>query len=145
MDVYNAFLQGDLHEEIYMQLPQGFKSQGETQPVCRLLKSLYGLKQAPRQWNAKLSEALVRMGFSQSQYDHSLFVKRTTEGVTIVLVYVDDMLITGDTLKLIEDTKEKGIQDKRPWRVKIFLGDRICKIGKGYLNAPKEVHTGIDI
>jgi len=66
MDVYNAFLNGDLTDEIYMDLPQGFASQGENK-VCRLVKSLYGLKQAPRQWNTKLSEALVRFGFVQSQ------------------------------------------------------------------------------
>lgn len=72
MDVYNAFLHGDLHDEIYMDLPQGFKSWGECKQVCRLSKSLYGLKQAPRQWNAKLVEALTKCEFRQSHYDHSL-------------------------------------------------------------------------
>ena len=48
MDVFNAFLQGYLFDEIYMEMPQGFTSQGEKQQVCRLVKSLYGLKQAPR-------------------------------------------------------------------------------------------------
>lgn len=46
MDVFNAFMQGDLEDEIYMHLPQGFVSQGEK--VCRLTKSLYGLKHDPR-------------------------------------------------------------------------------------------------
>ena len=64
MDVFNAFLQGDLDDEIYMQLPQRFVGQGEK--VCRLTKSLYGLKQAPRQWNQKLTEALSNLKFKQS-------------------------------------------------------------------------------
>ncbi|XP_019231186.1 PREDICTED: uncharacterized protein LOC109212029 [Nicotiana attenuata] len=104
MDVYNAFLQGDLYDEIYMELPQGFKSQGKKKPVCRLIKSLYGLKQAPKQWNAKLTEALIKSELEQNQFDHSLFIKKTSEGTTMVLVYVDDMLITGDSLSLIEET-----------------------------------------
>lgn len=73
MDVHNAFLQGDLLEEVYMQVPNGFSSHEECQHVCRLHKSLYGLKHAPRQWNLKLTEALVDMGFAQSHYDCSLF------------------------------------------------------------------------
>ena len=65
MDVYNAFLQGDLYDEVYMTLPQGFKmtqgfsGQGEKH-VYKLIKSLYGLNQAPRQWNVKLTEALIK-------------------------------------------------------------------------------------
>ncbi|XP_018624004.1 uncharacterized mitochondrial protein AtMg00810-like [Nicotiana tomentosiformis] len=58
MDVNNAFLQGDLYEDVYMELPHGFQRQWEYK-VCKLLKSLYGLKQASRQWNIKLTEAFV--------------------------------------------------------------------------------------
>lgn len=63
LDVYNAFLQGDLHDEVYMQLPQGFPSQRESGIMCRLVKSMYGLKQANRQWNVKLTEALLHSQF----------------------------------------------------------------------------------
>ncbi|KAE8701666.1 hypothetical protein F3Y22_tig00110528pilonHSYRG00347 [Hibiscus syriacus] len=66
MDVYNSFLQGNLLEEVYMQLPQGFYSQGENM-VCRLQKSIYGLKQASRQWSMRLTEALATAGYFMQQ------------------------------------------------------------------------------
>lgn len=66
MDVFNAFLQGDLNEDVYVELPLGFIHQSGKGKVCKLLKSLYGLKQASRQWNIKLTTALCASGFCQS-------------------------------------------------------------------------------
>ncbi|KAF3625986.1 hypothetical protein FXO37_30563 [Capsicum annuum] len=105
MDVYNAFLQGDLDEEEYMKMPEGFQQKGNHK-VCSLLKSLYGLKQASRQWNIKLTIALITAGFHQSAHDYTLFTLKKLIGMVIVLVYVDDLLIIRDNEAMTYKAKE---------------------------------------
>lgn len=101
LHVQNVFLHGDLSEEVYMEVPPGFASQGGTHNVFKLHKSLNGFKQTPRQWSRKLTDALVQLGFSQSHYYYYLFTKVSGGDLVIVLVYVDDLFITGSRAQLI--------------------------------------------
>ena len=92
MDVNNAFLHGDLQEEVYMMQPPGYESDAHPDFVCRLRKALYGLKQAPRAWSNKIEEYLVTIGFLKSNADFSLYVKRTDHGIILLVIYVDDLI-----------------------------------------------------
>ena len=98
MDVKNAFLNGDLHEEVYMQPPPGYPHSGSQ--VCRLHRALYGLKQAPRAWFENFSSVVAQQGFTLSPHDTALFVRRSSTGITLILLYVDDMIITRDVLQV---------------------------------------------
>ncbi|XP_056849759.1 retrovirus-related Pol polyprotein from transposon RE2 isoform X2 [Raphanus sativus] len=133
MDVHNAFLHGDLEEEIYMQLPPGFKTDDPTK-VCQLRKSLYGLKQAPRCWFAKLSKALLSFGFIQSYEDYSLFSFVQGDVCLHILVYVDDFIIAGNNNSTIERFKtylHKCFKMKDLGNLKYFLGLEIARGPEG--------------
>ena len=103
MDVKNAFLNGDLIEEVYMQPPPGYDH--PPNQVCRLIKALYGLKQAPRAWFAKFSSTVCQFSFQSSPHDHALFIWKTTRGCTLLLLYINNMIITRDDLQGIYDLK----------------------------------------
>lgn len=82
-------------ETVYMQQPPGFIDASRPHHVCRLSKALYGLKQSPRAWFHTLSSALLEHGFAPSRYDPSLFILSSQGRTLVVLVYVDDILVTG--------------------------------------------------
>lgn len=124
MDVNNAFLHGELKEEVYMSMPPGFDSVGPHK-VCKLLKSLYGLKQASRKWYERLTTLLLNFGYKQAHADHSLFTHITTTSYTALLVYVDDIVIVGDSIAEVSKIKQLldqsfGIKDLG--LLKFFLG-----------------------
>jgi len=149
LDIKNAFLHGDLAEEVYMEQPPGFVAQGETNRVCRLKKSLYGLKQSPRAWFGKLSLAIEKYGIcflsnheeNHSKSDHSVFYKHSEHGLILLVVYVDDIVITGNDESGIYNLKKfihSQFQTKDLGELKYFLGVEITRSSKGiYLSQRK--------
>ena len=128
MDVHNAFLHGDLDEEVYMKLPPGFESSYPNK-VCRPRKSLYDLKQAPRCWFVKLVFVLKDYGFLQSYSNYSLF-NYTSGSIQInVLVYVDDLILSGNDSAALKTFKSYlsdffNMKDLGP--LKYFLGIEVA-------------------
>ena len=123
-DVKNAFLHGTLEEEIYMEVPPGFNF--EKGKVCKLRKALYGLKQSPRAWFGRFATVMKAMGYKQSQGDHTLFIKHSTSGGVIALiVYVDDIVVTGNDqaeMDILKGCLVREFEIKELGRLKYFLG-----------------------
>jgi hypothetical protein len=96
MDVKTTFLNGEIKEEVYIEQPQGFELHSRDTHVCRLKKSMYGLKQAPRAWYARIDNYLIRLGFSKSHADPNLYYKVMNNAPVILLLYVNDLFLTGE-------------------------------------------------
>ena len=99
MDVTTAFLSGNLKEDLFMAQPSGFEEKGSQALECRLKKSLYGLKQSPRCWYEELSKHLVSTGFKQSRADPCVFYKWSNGNLTVISVYVDDLILLADLVQ----------------------------------------------
>ncbi|KAJ9685012.1 hypothetical protein PVL29_017155 [Vitis rotundifolia] len=135
LDIKNAFLHGDLAEEVYMEQPPGFVAQGESGLVCRLRRSLYGLKQSPRAWFGRFSSVVQEFGMLRSTADHSVFYHHNSLGQCIYLVvYVDDIVITGSDQDGIQKLKQHlftHFQTKDLGKLKYFLGIEIAQSSSG--------------
>ncbi|XP_057991842.1 retrovirus-related Pol polyprotein from transposon TNT 1-94 isoform X2 [Hevea brasiliensis] len=134
LDIKNAFLHGYLQEEVYMEQPPGFVAQGELGKVCRLQMSLYGLKQSPRTWFGRFSEAVQEFGMQKSKCDHSVFYRQSEVGLILLVVYVDDIVITGSDSAGISSLKtflQTQFQTKNLGLLKYFLGIEVMRSKKG--------------
>jgi len=101
LDVNNAFLHGHLTEKVYMKQPPGFRNPEYPDYVCCLTKAIYGLKQAPHAWYSALKHALTEFGFINFKSDSSLFVFHIGSTLAYCLVYVDDLIITGNNSNFV--------------------------------------------
>jgi histone deacetylase 1/2 len=134
MDVNNVFLHGDLHEEVYMEQPPGYVDQTHLNLVCRLKKTLYGLKQTPRACSDKIGQYLVTSGFQTSNANFSLYVKKIDHGIVVIFIYVDDLIIIGDSDVDIFDLKKllkQKFEMKDLGKLRYFFGIEVIQSPKG--------------
>jgi hypothetical protein len=102
LDVNTAFLHCQLNEQVFMHQPTGFIDQSHPHHVCSLQKSIYGLKQAHRACYTALHSSLLALGFFNSQSDSSLFIYAQDGILLYVLVYVDDLILTGNNNSFLQ-------------------------------------------
>ena len=125
LDVQNAFLHGSISDDVYMKQPTCFVDPQYPTHVCKLRRSLYGLKQAPRAWFQCFSNHLEHLGFVASQADSSLFVYCHGLIRIYLLIYVDDILITGNNIECINTLIKDmgfGFYVERSWSSQLFFG-----------------------
>ena len=134
-DVNNAFLHGDLEEEVYMDIPPSFEDHQIEGIVCRLRKALYGLKQSPKDWFERFTQAMLKYGFKQSHADHILFVKHSSCGkTTALIIYVDETVLTGDDseeIPLLKKYLASEFEIKDLEILKYFLGIEVARFKDG--------------
>lgn len=123
MDVKTAFLNGNLKEEVYLKIPDGVDANPGM--VCRLIKSLYGLKQSPRCWNNRFNDVIVSLGFTRSQHDYCLYVNTNESDILYLVIYVDDVIITGNSKPKIDALKQKLCEEFDM----TDMGDLSCFLG----------------
>ncbi|OWZ00175.1 Integrase, catalytic core protein, partial [Phytophthora megakarya] len=128
MDVKTAILNGLLDEDIYMAQPDGFIVSIRPDYVCELKRSMYGLKQSPRMWNKTIDEFMLKMEFMKCESDHCIYLKRDSQELVFVSLYVDDLILASSSDKMLKDTKQ-ALSDRFEMtdmgQLKYFLGMEI--------------------
>jgi hypothetical protein len=146
LDVNNAFLHGHLTEKVYMKQPPGFRSPEKPNHVCCLTKAIYGLKQAPRAWYSALKQALLEFGFINAKSNSSLFVFHDGSTLACCLVYVDDLILTGNNSTFVAsviDGQKFSIKDLG--YLHFFLGVEVVPTEEGlFLTQHKYIRDLLD-
>ena len=133
LDVSNAFLPGDLSEDVYMDIPPGLPGYSSNQS-CKLRKSLYGLKQENEKWYEKLSQLLLSCSYKHAHADHSLFIKSHGFDFTALIIYVDDIVLTDNSVQeidYIKRTLHSNFHTKDSGQLKYFLEIEVAHSIKG--------------
>eukprot|EP00253_Pinus_taeda_P026096 PITA_26096 len=133
MDLKNAFLNGVIEEEEYIEQPEGFEVFSSESHVCRLKRELYGLKQAPHAWYTRIDSYFTGLGFSKSEVDPNLYQIVVEGKLLIIVLYVDDLILTGDELLILscKDDLAKEFEMKDLGLLHYFLGLKIWQCNGG--------------
>lgn len=146
MDAVTAFLQGELKEDVYIEKPEGFKD--DSGKVFKLHKALYGLKQASLVWNRKLDAALKTYNLTRSKVDPCIYFNIKPTNMTILAIYVDDILIFSNDTMFRENLKKKlssQFKMKILGKAKQCLGLKITREnGNIYLDQEKYILDILD-
>ena len=144
MDVKNAFLHGNLEEEVYMCQPPGFEDRKHPEYVCKLKKGSLWTEtstESMAQGTFRISE---RFAFKMSKADPSLYVKKTNDCIIVILIYVDDLIIGGDSMDEISNLKknlEMKFQMKDLGELRYFLGIEMIRSESGIYMLQKQYAT----
>ena len=126
LDVKSAFLHGELKEEVYVEQPPGYVVKGAEKKVYCLQRALYGLKQGPRAWYNRIEAYFLKEGFEKCPYEHTLFLKKSSQGIfLLVCLYVDDLIFTGNDETLFSSFKHSMMKEfdmTDLGRMRYFLG-----------------------
>ncbi|XP_057984606.1 uncharacterized mitochondrial protein AtMg00810-like [Hevea brasiliensis] len=117
-----------------MKIPPGFEDEKTIRKVCKLKKALYGLKQSPRVWFDRFSKTMISFGYCQSNANYTLFMRHRRGKITLLTVYVDDIVVTGDNKEEMALLKERLAQEfeiKDLGMLKYFLGIEVARSDKG--------------
>jgi hypothetical protein len=127
MDVKNAFLNGIIEEEVYIEQPKGFETFDRESHVCIIKRSLYGLKQAPCAWYTRIDSYFTGLGFTKSEADENLYQIVVEGKILIIVLYVDDLVLTGDEqlIHLCKEDLAKEFEMKNLGLLHYFLGLQI--------------------
>uniref|UniRef100_A0AAV1VI21 Reverse transcriptase Ty1/copia-type domain-containing protein n=1 Tax=Peronospora matthiolae TaxID=2874970 RepID=A0AAV1VI21_9STRA len=126
LDVDTAFLNSDLKEEVYMEVPNGIANAEKM--MCKLDKAIYGLKQAASAWNKTIHAVFLQIGFRSSGADQCIYVKHQDDNYVYVCLYVDDMIIAAKTSREIQEVKtalKRSFRMKELDKAKFILGVEI--------------------
>ena len=133
MDVKTALLNGMIEEKVYIEKPKGFEIFSGESHVCRLKRALYGLKQAPRAWYSQIDSYFTGLGFTKSEADANLHQIVVEGKILIIVIYVDDLILTGDELMILscKDDLAKEFEMKDLGLLHYFLGLEIWQVCLG--------------